>query len=83
MEDQQSVAKTSNKKTPRWVKWIVFYAVGVLTFIIGQALVDMSLIGSKWWLILLVCMYAYWHLFVRTPEFKDEKKIQYDWGKKK
>jgi len=83
MDEKTSTSSSNNKKTPKWMKWIVFYAVGILAFVVGQALIDFNLIGSKWWFVTTVCIVFYWLLFLRKTTIEVDQTIKYDWDKKK
>jgi len=84
MDEQQQADQVSiNKKVPRWLKWIIFYLLGILSFIIGQALMDFNVVSSKWWLIGLIMAFVYWWLFVRSSAEKMESTVKYDWRKRK
>jgi hypothetical protein len=71
------------KQMSRWLKWIVFYLFGILSFIVGQALVDLTIISSKWWLVASVTLLIYWILFLRKATTRVEGEIKYDWNKLK
>lgn len=71
------------KQMSRWLKWIVFYLFGMLSFIVGQALVDLTIIRSKWWLVASVTLLIYWILFLRKATTRVEGEIKYDWNKLK
>ena len=83
MDEKISVSSSKSKKMPKLIKWISFYVVGILAFVVGQALIDLNFIDSKWWFVTAVCIIFYWILFIRTTTIEVEQTIKYDWDKKK
>jgi hypothetical protein len=73
---------TASKEMPRWKKWALFCFVYIVTYIFGQALMDIGVIGTKWLLIGPVMLLVYWQLFIKTKPVKVENTIEYNWGKK-
>jgi|LauGreDrversion4_2_1035121.scaffolds.fasta_scaffold942522_2 hypothetical protein len=73
----------SKKQLPKWLKWLILYLSGIVAFVVGQALMDMSIIGSKWWIVTPAILAVYWFLFIKTTAAHVEGEIKYDWDKKK
>jgi len=69
----------------RWKKWILFFLLCIVAFVIFTALEGLKIIeGGRWMWGTATYLALYYFIFVKKPKIKinEQDKVKYDFGKK-